>query len=214
MDNNSNKGSNLKFIFSVILAIFVLFVFFFSTSKLSNSVDFYTIENGEISYEEPTEAIIIRDETLLSEEGFPNGFTSIASEGERVGKNSNVIRCYTSTEDEKLKQISDIDNQINKAVEESGINVLSSDIVNIEAKIEQFEKLSPETWQQLSTWGKSSRKLSLLERKKLDHAYALAKGDKKLPFNIISDVMDIYKKSHDLGYAAQASILFDTEQSQ
>ena len=141
MDNNSNKGSNLKFIFSVILAIFVLFVFFFSTSKLSNSVDFYTIENGEISYEEPTEAIIIRDETLLSEEGFPNGFTSIASEGERVGKNSNVIRCYTSTEDEKLKQISDIDNQINKAVEESGINVLSSDIVNIEAKIEQFSEM-------------------------------------------------------------------------
>lgn len=141
MDNNSNKGSNLKFIFSVILAIFVLFVFFFSTSKLSNSVDFYTIENGEISYEEPTEAIIIRDETLLSEECFPNGFTSIASEGERVGKNSNVIRCYTSTEDEKLKQISDIDNQINKAVEESGINVLSSDIVNIEAKIEQFSEM-------------------------------------------------------------------------
>ena len=83
-----------------------------------------------------------------------------------------------------------------------------------QAKIEQFEKLSPETWQQLSTWGKSSRKLSLLERKKLDHAYALSKAEKKLPFNIVSDVMDIYKKSQDLGYATQASIQFDTEQSQ
>ena len=138
MEKKNKGSSNLKFIFSVILAIFVLFVFFFSTSKLSNSVDFYTIENGEISYEEPAEAIVIRDEILLNEEGYSNGFTSIAIEGEKVSKNSNVIRCYTSTEDEKLKQISDIDNMINKAVEESGINVLSSDIINIEEKIEQY----------------------------------------------------------------------------
>ena len=138
MEKKNKGSSNLKFIFSVILAIFVLFVFFFSTSKLSNSVDFYTIENGEISYEEPAEAIVIRDEILLNEEGYSNGFTSIAIEGEKVSKNSNVIRCYTSTEDEKIKQISDIDNMINKAVEESGINVLSSDIINIEEKIEQY----------------------------------------------------------------------------
>ncbi len=138
MEKKNKGSSNLKFIVSIILAIFVLFVFFFSTSKLSNSVDFYTIENGEISYEEPAEAIVIRDEILLNEEGYPNGFTSIAIEGEKVSKNSNVIRCYTSTEDEKIKQISDIDNMINKAVEESGINVLSSDIINIEEKIEQY----------------------------------------------------------------------------
>ena len=138
MEKKNKESSNLKFIVSIILAIFVLFVFFFSTSKLSNSVDFYTIENGEISYEEPAEAIVIRDEILLNEEGYPNGFTSIAIEGEKVSKNSNVIRCYTSTEDEKIKQISDIDNMINKAVEESGINVLSSDIINIEEKIEQY----------------------------------------------------------------------------
>lgn len=138
MEKKNKGSSNLKFIVSIILAIFVLFVFFFSTSKLSNSVDFYTIENGEISYEEPAEAIVIRDEILLNEEGYSNGFTSIAIEGEKVSKNSNVIRCYTSTEDEKLKQISDIDNMINKAVEESGINVLSSDIINIEEKIEQY----------------------------------------------------------------------------
>lgn len=79
-----------------------------------------------------------------------------------------------------------------------------------QAKIEQFGHLSAETWRQLSIWGKESRKLSLLERKKLDHAFALSSTDKKLPFNIISDVMDIYKKSQDLGYAQQA-FLFDNE---
>lgn len=79
-----------------------------------------------------------------------------------------------------------------------------------QAKIEQFEKLPADIWRQLSVWGKDARKLSLLERKKLDHAYALSSADKKLPFNIISDVMDIYKKSQDLGYAQQAS-LFDNE---
>ena len=79
-----------------------------------------------------------------------------------------------------------------------------------QAKIEQFEKLPADTWRQLAIWGKDARKLSLLERKKLDHAYALASNDKKLPFNIISDVMEIYKKSQDLGYTPQAS-LFDNE---
>lgn len=79
-----------------------------------------------------------------------------------------------------------------------------------QAKIEQFEKLPTDTWRQLAVWGKDARKLSLLERKKLDHAYALAIADKKLPFNIITDVMDIYKKSQDLGYIPQAT-LFDGE---
>lgn len=79
-----------------------------------------------------------------------------------------------------------------------------------QAKIEQFGKLPADIWRQLSVWGKNTRKLSLLERKKLDHAFALSSADKKLPFNIISDVMDIYIKSQDLGYAQQAS-LFDNE---
>ncbi|MBE6258207.1 MAG: hypothetical protein E7103_09665 [Prevotella sp.] len=79
-----------------------------------------------------------------------------------------------------------------------------------QAKIEQFEKLPTDTWRQLAVWGKDAKKLSLLERKKLDHAYALANNDKKLPFNIISDVMEIYKKSQDLGYTPQAT-LFDGE---
>ena len=79
-----------------------------------------------------------------------------------------------------------------------------------QAKIEQNKKLPADTWRQLAVWGKDARKLSLLERKKLDHAYALANNDKKLPFNIISDVMEIYKKSQDLGYTPQAS-LFDNE---
>lgn len=79
-----------------------------------------------------------------------------------------------------------------------------------QAKIEQFGKLPADIWRQLSVWGKNTRKLSLLERKKLDHAFALSSADKKLPFNIISDVMDIYIKSQDLGYAQQAS-LFDND---
>ena len=143
MNNNDKRNNNLKFVFSIILAIFVIFVFFFSTSKLNNSVDFYTIENGEISYEEPAEAIIIRDEQLLSEEGYEKGITQIALEGEKVAKNSSVIRSYTADEDEKIKQIEDIDKEINKAIEENSINVLSSDIINIEAKIESYaEKLN------------------------------------------------------------------------
>ena len=65
---------------------------------------------------------------------------------------------------------------------------------------------APDTWHQLAVWGKETRKLSLLERKKLDHAYALSTTDKKLPSSIIFDVMDIYKKSQDLGYTSQPTL--------
>lgn len=90
----------------------------------------------------------------------------------------------------------------------------SSDIeqtADNQAKRTEFEKLPADTWQLLSVWGKTTKKLSLLERKKLDHAYALSVADKKLPFNIISDVMAIYKKSKDLGYTPQSSIPFENE---
>lgn len=80
-----------------------------------------------------------------------------------------------------------------------------------QAKIEEFERMPADTWQKLAIWGKNSRKLSLLERKKLDHAFALSSANKKLPFNIISDVMDIYKKSRDLGYIQQKYFSFTEE---
>lgn len=82
-----------------------------------------------------------------------------------------------------------------------------------QAKIEAFEHVERDIWQQLAAWGKECKKLSLLERKKLDHVFALLGADKKLPFNIISDVMDIYKKSQDMGFARQMSILYENEQS-
>ena len=75
-----------------------------------------------------------------------------------------------------------------------------------QAKMEQFEKMPSDAWRQLAIWGKETRKLSLLERKKLDHAYALSTTDKKLPSSIIFDVMDIYKKSQDLGYTPQPTL--------
>lgn len=78
-------------------------------------------------------------------------------------------------------------------------------------KIEHFEQMQRDIWRQLATWGKDSKKLSLLERKKLDHVYALMGADKKLPFNIISDVMDIYKKSEDLGFAQQTIIPYEND---
>lgn len=80
-----------------------------------------------------------------------------------------------------------------------------------QAKIVRFEQMPRETWSQLVTWGKESKKLSLLERKKLDHVYALLGADKKLPFNIISDVMDIYRKSQDLGFAQQTIIPYEKD---
>lgn len=77
-----------------------------------------------------------------------------------------------------------------------------------QAKIDDFEKMNRNVWKDLAIWGKEYKKLSLLERKKLDHVYALMEAEKKLPFNTISDVMDIYKKSKDMGFIHQTSMSF------
>ena len=78
-----------------------------------------------------------------------------------------------------------------------------------QAVMEEFGKVYKEVWKQLAIWGKDTKKLSLLERKKLEHVYALLLADKKFPFNMISDVMSIYAKSQDLGYSPQAELQFE-----
>ena len=73
---------------------------------------------------------------------------------------------------------------------------------------EKFNSVDVNIWTQLSKWGKDAKKLSLLERKKLDHTYSLLGNGKAIPINMIRDVLGILKKSREFGFVPQPSIPF------
>jgi hypothetical protein len=53
----------------------------------------------------------------------------------------------------------------------------------------------------LAIWAKSSRKLSLLERKKIEHvAIAVEKG-KDIGYSYASEALSIYRKSQNMGWS-------------
>ena len=82
---------------------------------------------------------IIRDEKVFQGANYQNGMDQIVSENERVAKDENIFRYYSAGEEELVKQISALDTQINEAIANSGLKILSdsaSDIVNLEMQIE------------------------------------------------------------------------------
>lgn len=66
--------------------------------------------------------------------------------------------------------------------------------------VESFNEVEQDVWDSLVGWGKTSRKLSLLERKRIEHVAAAKLKDKMLSFSYIQDAMNILKKSKDLGW--------------
>ena len=115
-----------------------IFFVTFSTQILKQPNDIFIVEKGSISYEEGTEAYILRDETVLQGENYKNGMVQIASENERVAKGEKVFRYYSDGEEDLIEQISELDTKINEAIANSGLKSLSSasDIVNLESQIE------------------------------------------------------------------------------
>lgn len=91
---------------------------------------------GSLSFEEPVEGYIIRDEKVFKGENYKNGMVQIKSEGEKVSNGESIFRYYSNGEDELNSQIAELDEKINKALEESGTNLLDSDILNLEKQIE------------------------------------------------------------------------------
>ena len=64
------------------------------------------------------------------------GMVQIKYEGEKVAKGDSVFRYYSNNEDDLISKITDLDEQINKALEENESIVVSSDMLSIEKQIE------------------------------------------------------------------------------
>ena len=79
---------------------------------------------------------IIRDEVVLQEHDVQNEVVHIKYEKEKVAKGDSVFRYYSKKEDDLIKKISELDEEINKALVENESIIISSDMISIESQIE------------------------------------------------------------------------------
>lgn len=130
------KSNKLKF-FSTIIIVIVLALFITNSTKLiKKPSSTFVVEKGSISYEENGIGYLVRDESVLEDSNEKSGMVQIKYEGDKVAKGDSVFRYYSSNEDDLIKKISDLDEEINKALEENESMVVSSDMLSLEKQIE------------------------------------------------------------------------------
>lgn len=121
--------------FIVFVVVGVLFVIN-STKLLKKPSRTFVVEKGSISYEEVSTGYIIRDEIVLQENDSENEMVQIKYEQEKVAKDDSVFRYYSKNEEDLLKKMSELDEQINLALAENESIIISSDMISIEGQIE------------------------------------------------------------------------------
>ena len=136
-----DEGSKLSFgkVLITVLAVGIMVVIIEKgIDVLKNLSQICVVENGSLRFEETAEGYILREETILQGENFKNGMAQIISEGQRVAKNDAAFRYYSKGEEEILNQMKNLDDEINVALENSGLMIFfSTDITNLEAQIQK-----------------------------------------------------------------------------
>ncbi len=130
------NSNNISFLIVTIVIITVIIVIINSTKLLGSTSEVYVVSNGSLSYEESAEGYIIRDEVVLSNDEYQNGMIKVVPDGERASKSEMVFRYYSSNEDNILKQIAELDEEMNEIIETTGVSLGSSDIPSLEKQIE------------------------------------------------------------------------------
>ena len=137
MNDERSKFNILKMLIACIGIVLIVVFVKNGIKVLQNISQICVVEEGSLKFEENANGYILRDEVVLQGENYKNGMVQIISEGQRVAKNKPTFRYYSNGEDEILKQIATLDDEINADIETSGLTIFSTDITNLEVQIEQ-----------------------------------------------------------------------------
>lgn len=136
MKESQHKTKVIKVLVTIIFMAFFIILVTNSTKILKNPTNVFIVTNGSLSYEEPVEGYIIRDEVVLQGENYKNGMVQILSDGERAAKGESVFRYYSNSEENIAEQITELDEEINELIESTNLQVASTDITSLESQIE------------------------------------------------------------------------------
>lgn len=134
--NNRNK-INIKLLTISVIVLIIIICFLYNIIALFiNPTDTFMIENGKIYDSEEAVGYLIREEKLFQGDNYKNGISQIKTEGQRVAKGDPIFRYYTNNEEALTSKITDLDLQIQDALQQNESNIYSSDIASIDRQIE------------------------------------------------------------------------------
>ncbi len=90
--------------------------------------------------------------------------------------------------------IAEFDNSLNE------VGVAEELTSEQKAELDLFNGISADTWTSIANWGKQVRKLSLLERKKVEHVAAAVSKDKPVTYNYAAEALAILNKCKSMGW--------------
>ena len=137
-----------KTIFLLIMMLILCYLIYTIYLLIKQPTDIFVIEEGKLYQEETAIGYVIRDEKIIKGENYKNGIKQIKSEGERVGKNENVFRYYSSNEESLKKKIEELDQKIQEVMTKDE-SIFSADMKalenQIDEKVEQINKITDVT---------------------------------------------------------------------
>lgn len=150
-NENKHKDKGYKFfiikLISSVIICTIAICFCYSMIKLIiEPTGVFVVENGKIYEEEPITGYVIREEEVVSQEqSLQNGISVIKSEKDRVSKGESVFRYRSQNEEKLIEKISELDNEIQQAMEGQKTNIYSTDIQLLEKQIDEKIKLLQNT---------------------------------------------------------------------
>lgn len=125
-----------------VIAIIVFFVYTFTKESMQRLTT-YTVVEGVIEIGNQTTMYVAKNETMIDyDKAVP--ITALVEQGKKASKNEPIATYQNDSYDEYLKQIEDIDNQIQTLVKDMPATY-SADLTNVEAKILSYAKESQQT---------------------------------------------------------------------
>lgn len=131
-----NKTKVLTVIIMVIFLSLVIINLPTITKLIVSPTGTYTVSRGELTDEETKEAIVIRDEVILSD--GTKEVKKIADEGKKVRVKEIVARYYSEEDTRKLDRIKEIDDQIYKEFENNKDKIKLGSNTVLDEKIENL----------------------------------------------------------------------------
>ena len=102
---------------TIVVAIIIWYIGNSMYDWLKQPTNVFLVENGEVIQEETATGYVIRDESVVQGENYKNGILKIKTEGQRVSKGDSIFRYLSESEESIKQQISEIDNQIQKIMD-------------------------------------------------------------------------------------------------
>ena len=131
---------------SILFVIIGYYILQMTVNLIKNPTNTVFVSEGSISKEETKIGYIIRNEEVVKGDNYKNGMEQIIDEGQKVAKDEPIFRYYSNGEEDIKSKISDLDKEIEKAIEENTDSLFSSDLKLIEAqiteKLYQFDDLN------------------------------------------------------------------------